>query len=334
MTKRMKDTDYLAISSRVKVLETRLLTPEQMDQVLEARSDDEAAKLLQEHGYPELDTAHPEKLDAALSAVRQETLADLEAGLPDSRYLDIFKVKYDYHNAKSILKARAMNLSAEHMLMDMGRIAAEDLKAAMESGDTGKLPGLLSSAVREAGEVLDSTRDPQLSDMVLDRWYYQDLTAVAAEIGSKFLQGYIWIQIDAANLRVAVRTLRMGKGSDFLKSALFPGGSIPEDSLFRAVESGDAGLEALYRTTALKSAAARGAEALSGGALTDFEKLCDDAVSLYLAEAKYVPFGEAPVLGYLVARETEYINLRILLMGRNTGLPAEVIRSRLRSSCV
>ena len=42
----------------------------------------------------------------------------------------------------------------------------------------------------------------------------------------------------------------------------------------------------------------------------------------------------SPLVGYLAARETEYTNLRILLMGRNTGLPADVIRARLRQSYV
>ena len=54
----------------------------------------------------------------------------------------------------------------------------------------------------------------------------------------------------------------------------------------------------------------------------------------YLAGAQFVPFGEAPLLGYLAARETEYTNLRILLLGRSTGLSADVIRSRLRASYV
>ena len=40
------------------------------------------------------------------------------------------------------------------------------------------------------------------------------------------------------------------------------------------------------------------------------------------------------LLAFLAARETEYTNLRILLMGRTTGLPADVIRARLRESYV
>ena len=53
-------------------------------------------------------------------------------------------------------------------------------------------------------------------------------------------------------------------------------------------------------------------------------------MSDYLSGAQFVPFGEAPLVGYLAARETEYTNLRILLTGRGTGLSPDVIRSRLR----
>ena len=49
----IKDTDYLAISARIKAMETTLLTRERMEQVLEAKTDDEALKLLQESGYPQ-----------------------------------------------------------------------------------------------------------------------------------------------------------------------------------------------------------------------------------------------------------------------------------------
>ncbi len=47
-----------------------------------------------------------------------------------------------------------------------------------------------------------------------------------------------------------------------------------------------------------------------------------------------IPFGEAPLLAYLAARETEYTNIRILLMGRAAGLSPEVTSGpRLRRTC-
>ena len=122
MSKKIKDTDYLVISARVKAMESGLLTRERMEQVLEAKSSEDAVKILQECGYPALDPADPAAMDAALSAAREETPKDLADGAPDPRYIDSFKLKYDYHNVKALLKAEAMGTSADSMLMDLGRV--------------------------------------------------------------------------------------------------------------------------------------------------------------------------------------------------------------------
>ena len=103
MANKIKDTDYLAISARVRAMETTLLTAERMERLLEARSDEEVSKLLQDCGYPELDAARPERMDAALSEAREALLADLGGSAPDAGFIDIFKLKYDYHNALSLI---------------------------------------------------------------------------------------------------------------------------------------------------------------------------------------------------------------------------------------
>ena len=334
MAKKIKDTDYLVISARVKAMETGLLSRERMEQILEAKSDEEAAKILQECGYPELDAADPEAMDAALSAAREETLSDVMDGAPEPRYIELFKLKYDYHNVKALLKAEAMGTSADRMLMDMGRVPAAVLKEAVRTGELDELPPMLASAVAEAREILDTTRDPQLSDIALDRWTYADMAALAEDTNSDFLRGYVAVQIDAANLRALVRTVRMGKSPEFLRGVLIEGGEIPTDGILTLSANHGSGMSEVYGPTRFAAAAEAGAEALRGGPLTEFEKLCDDAVGDYLAGAQYVPFGEAPLVGYLAARETEYTNLRILLMGRGAGLPADVIRSRLRAGYV
>ena len=146
------------------------------------------------------------------------------------------------------------------------------------------------------------------------------------------MKNYIKSRIDAVNLKALVRTLRMGKNTDFLRGALLPGGGVDIDAILNISANGGNNLTEIYNSTAFNKAAEAGADALkSGGALTEFEKLCDDAVSDDLDSAKLIPFGEAPVIAYLAARETEYSNLRILLMGLGAGLNPEIIRSRLRA---
>ena len=337
MAKRIKDTDYLSLSARVRAMENDLLTAEQFEQLIAAKSDDEARKLLQSFGYGELEPAHPEAIDADLTAVRSEALTDLGAGFPDAGCLDVFKLRYDYHNVKALLKADAMGVGAGAMLTDLGRVP---VGALWEDGhaknlrELDDLPGYLGDAAREGYEILSTTRDPQLSDIAVDRWYFRDMLETAERTGSEFLLGYVRLQIDCSNLRTLVRTLRMGKNADFLRGVLFDGGDIAPDELLRVSGNKGGGLAELYAPTPLASAAEEGAKAVGGGALTEFEKRCDDALGAYLDAASLIPFGEEPAIAYLAARETEYMNLRIVLMGRAVGVPADVIRSRLRAGYV
>lgn len=334
MAKKIRDTDYLALSAYLRAMENQLLTKDRMERILEAPTDAEAEKLLQECGYEHLDLSTPERMDASLLSARRRLMEDLASQLPDRRFMEIFRLKYDYHNLKALLKARLAGVDAQRILMDLGRVAPETLTAALESGEWDDLPPILASAAAEGKEILDTTRDAQLMDIALDRWYYREMTATADAAHSDFLRGYVRMQIDAVNLRALVRTIRMGKNADFLHQVLIDGGSISMEALIACSAQKGSGLAELYASTPLAAAAESGAAALKGGALTEFEKRCDDAVSGYLSDAKFIPFGEQPLVAYLAARESEFTNLRILLLGRSMGLAPEVIRSRLRESCM
>lgn len=329
---KIKDTDYLFLSARIKAMERRLISRERLERMLEARTPEDAAKVLAECGWPELPRVDLECVDRALKQHREATLKDLTSCAPNPQILEVFKVKYDYHNVKTLLKAAAMGVEPERLLISAGRVPAQALAEALRTGDMRGLPPVLRSAAAQAKEVLGGTGDPQQADLVLDRACYEDMAGIAVETGSEFLMGYVRISVDAANLRSAVRTLRMGKGTDFLEKVLLPGGSVETGRILAAAAGGQ--LEELYRATLLQDAAAAGSAALSGGRLTHFEKLCDDAVTAYLAGARYVAFGEAPLIGYLAARETELTNVRVILSGRLAGLDADTIRERLRESYV
>ncbi len=330
----INDTDYLVISARIKAMESKLLTRDRLDQMLDAKETGDALKILAEAGYPPFDPRRPDEMDRALGSVREEIFEDLGSTAPDTRLTDVFKAKYDYHNLKALLKAAAADGSADSMLMDMGRVAVPVLKNALAEGDMSFLPGALADAAVQGREVLDTTKDPQLSDVLIDRLMFAEQLSIAKASGSSFLEGYIRVQIDAANLKAAVRTLRMGKNAEFLEGVLCEGGEIAPADVLAAVRSSGSGLAELFAPTLLAKAAESGCAALSGGSLSDFEKLCDNAVCEYLSGALYVAFGEEPLIAYLAAVETEITNIRIVLMGKNAGLPADVIRSRLRETYV
>ena len=51
---KIKDTDYLFLSTRIRALERNLLTRERMERMLDAQTAGDAVKVLAECGYPEV----------------------------------------------------------------------------------------------------------------------------------------------------------------------------------------------------------------------------------------------------------------------------------------
>lgn len=323
-----KDTDYLAVSARVRAMENRLLTRERMEQMIEARDHADAAKVLTDCGYGELNEFTAAALETVLARAQSELFRDLGEAVGNRALIDVFRIKYDYHNAKVLVKAQARGVSPAALMLGGGRFAPEALEAAFQKDDLRACTEAFSAAIARAKEALASTGDSQLCDFILDRACYEELSATARESGSAFVEGYARLMADAVNLRSVVRTARLGKDRQFLEQALVPGGSVSEKDL-AAARMED--LPALFDGPLAKAAEAGAAVAApNGGSLTEFEKLCDDGVGSYIAQARRVPFGEQVVVGYLYAREAELTAIRTIMNGRLAGLEGDIIRQRLR----
>ena len=323
-----KKEAYLCISAMLRAREPRLLTNEKAERMLDAASFEDAAKLLTDSGYPDMSQMDANELEDCLAKHRDEIFAELARFSPDGRLVDVFRLKYDYHNAKAIIKAEAMGLDPLRLLSNSGRVAGKKLLELYNEDKRVQLPETLGTAMAEAKAVLARTGNPQLSDFVLDKAYFAELEKAAAELESDFLKGYATILIDSTNLKSTVRTLRMGKGQDFLREVLISGGNVGAERLANAADKES--IAVLYVHTRLERAAQLGGDSLDGSSMTAFELACDNAVNGYLREAKLISYGSAPVLAYMAAVEGEITAIRMILTGRLAGVAPQVIRERLR----
>lgn len=327
---RKKDTDYAAISARLHVMENRLLTRERMEQLIEAREDAECIKLMGDCGYPEPAALTLADLEGSLAKAQAELFEDLGKALDDPDVLAVFQVKYDYHNAKALIKSQARDTDAGRLLVEGGRYDPQTLAEEFQSGALGEnVSSSFQKAVWEAKDLLATSGDPQQADFLLDKACYGEMLAHAKATKSPFLIGYVQCTIDSLNLRAVVRALRAQRGKELLKTALIPGGTVDTEELAQA-KGGD--LPGLF-SGALKDAAAEGAALLDGrGSMTVFERLCDNAVVRYVQRAKQVPFGVETAVAYLFARQNELTALRIILSGRLAGIEKDTVRERLREA--
>lgn len=340
LNKKVKDTEFLFLTAMLRARETKMLDRDKTDRLLDAPYFDDAAKLLIECGYPDMSGMDSEQLNAAISRHRSEIFDEISKHLQAKKITDIFRVKYDYHNIKVLVKSMCANTDGSRLLSDSGRVGPKALTEAFITGARGGLPPAMARAISEAVGILSRTQNPQLADIETDKFCYGELLEIAAEIGDDFVSGYVRLLIDSANLKTAVRTLRMKKDLEFLKQAVIQGGDVEAEKLSALSPAGEE-LPGIFGRGLLAGAAHLGMSAVDGtqsgaapGRMTRFERECDNAATVYLSRAKRVSFGIAPVFAYLAAFETEITSVRMILTGKLSGIAPEVIRERLRESYV
>lgn len=327
------DTDYVTLSAILNARRARMLTADICDRMLTAPTYEEAAKELLELGYEDMSSMSERQILASLSKRSEETMRELQKLCPSPHVLDIFRLKYDYHNIKALIKSEAQEKDADELISSSGRVSPEALKDAFARDDYSRLPKMLGEAVEATKSTLHRTQNPQLADFEADRAYFREMKELAKLSESAFIEEYVRFLIDSVNLKTAVRAGKMNKGPDFLATVLLEGGSILPEKLSEAASQGGEALQTLYGSGPLKEAAAAGAEALAGGGeMTRFEKLIDNAERNVLRKSRIKPFGIEVLAEYLSLLESETMTLRMILRGRRSGLKPALIRERLRET--
>ena len=102
-----------------------MLTRERMDRMIDARDEGEALKVLSECGYGGTEGVSGQSLEGLLTQARAETFGEIRGAIPDPRVADLFQMKYDYHNAKALVKGEAMGADARRLLSTGGRYNPE-----------------------------------------------------------------------------------------------------------------------------------------------------------------------------------------------------------------
>lgn len=321
----MKDTEFLYATMRVRVNENNLLSPQAIERMADAKTPEEAAKIMSDAGYTDVSPRSFKDIERSLSEMRKSVMEFIREISPCPEICEVFALKYDFHNIKTIIKAAFTGTDAERLLSDSSYIPKEKLVSSIVGGDMSELPEIMRNAIISAKETLAHTRDPQLSDFLLDRAYFKMIKSAAEKSGSEFLKGYVRLLIDVANLRSAVRNLRQGRSGEVLEASLSEGGNIPA-AVFKAYD-----FEGGFSSSPLADAAKLGADAAAGKTgLTAFEKELDVVLIKYMQSAKYASFDERPLIAYIAARDAEAMSIRIIMAGKLEGLSGDEIRSRLR----
>ena len=325
MSKKIKDNQFICLSAILRAKEARMLSGAKLERMLAEPSFADACRIATEGGYEDMSQMDVAGINASLAAFRARELAEIAELAPDVSVLDLFRMKYGYHNAKVLVKSLGDPERDADLLSDAARFTPEELLEVYQSetGD-GKLPAGYAAAIREAKVALARTGNPQISDFILDKAYFSELLREAKHSGKPFIVDFVRLQIDKSDLRSALRTLGMPRREELLDYALIEGGTVSVEELRASMETKE-DLQRVYAPTVLGRAA-------GASGMTQFEKEADNAVRDYVLQSNFISFGQEVLVEYLSALENEITSLRIILTGKRMGIPEAKLRERLRES--
>jgi V/A-type H+-transporting ATPase subunit C len=327
------DSRYAYAVGRIRVLETRLLDTAKLSRMIEAKNADEAMRLLGETEYADLVSraAGPHDYTQVTAGEIARVYSLMKKLLPDEPLVDLFLIKYDIHNMKVALKAHFQGKSFEHLLLDAGLVPAKLMTYVCQQEKLPGVPEEYYGFAAAAARAYEDSKDPKAIDVVLDRLQYSHTIAFAERHGYAFLARLLASQADLANIKSLVRTKRLGRGRDFLAENLLAGGTMPQAVFLEAVTEDYPAIVGRFSGSPYRAVVEQGISALlEGRGLTTLEKLSDGFLTELSRQARFQAFGPEPIINYILAKENEVRNIRIIMIGKLNGVPNEEIRERLR----
>ena len=184
------------------------------------------------------------------------------------------------------------------------------------------------------GELAGQPGNPHELDEQLHHERFGRMRRAAAEIGTEFFEELVGRWGDLVNFEAMARAKLLGQAGQSLARRLVPGQQEPELFLRAAGEPWEQ-LPRLFAGTPLERGSARVAEeAGREGAMPTLGKAMDDALIAFVRGARRLAMGPEVVTGFLLGREIEARNLRIIFVGVARNMGGQAIRRRLREPYV
>jgi V/A-type H+-transporting ATPase subunit C len=338
--------NYPYVTARVKAKRASLLPPETYDRLL-LMEIPEIARFLGEREYKAqmlalgakysgvdlIEYAVSRNLSETYNRIYEFSEGSLRAMI--GRYLD----RYDLENIKTIVRAKTYGASAgevEEDLVPAGSFNEEFLDRLVE------MPTLDAVFVELAGTIYAAalaglkkkpsqvTNWSEWEDLVSRLYYAELLSSIPPSTEpNRFMRQFIQREIDIINLKTLLRA--WAATAKFEREIFLDGGfELPPDELRDLVTLDK---QALARRLQDYSFYEDIADALEKVEESGVGFLVRRVEKVHLLEAaRYAhlhPLSILPILDFIVRKDREAINIRLIARGKESGLPLETIRDLL-----
>lgn len=344
----MNRENFIAASTSTRIYEDDLLKARDLERLNDYESLREVLNALNDSSYGSFiqDLNRDEEYEKILNKELVKVYQRISDVTPDKNISQYLIEKYNFHNLKLIVKEIIQEEDYSKIYSPMANLDSAYIKRElMTSGDGGfDLPGvgkiedrdIYLSYAKKALEAYRETENPAMIDISLDKSYYERELDLAEETGIESLIDYTKEAIDLINIKTLLRIRGQKLDFDHLKNSLIEGGNLAKSDVLSMLSANTE--EIVSKTSSLKinsylrDSLDRDRDETEN--LLNLEKAIDDHFMDFAKKAKSMTYGPEVLLGFLIAKEQEIKNLRIIFISKLNSLPKDFTRERLRETYV
>lgn len=333
-----KNDDFVEASAYLRVLEKRMLNSGGMSRILEAKDASETLKQISQNSEADFSSLKKvEDYEEVLKDGLKKTYELMYKLSPRREVIDVTAAKYVFHNLKVALKSEFAGLNMSRLYSDIPDIdmtAAEALvSGAADDEKGGELPDYFKKAALEAKSAFEESRDPQDIDIVCDRHMFERMLSLCGKIENGLITEYVKTSIDFHNIKTLIRVKNMNKGSRFLGGALVQGGLTDVKFFLEHYDKSSDAYSSVFYYKYFGDAVKRGMESfVKTGNYGALEKVFDNRLIEIVKNAKFSAFGPDVPFAYVISKENELRQIRLLVAGKYNGMRSEDLKERMRDN--
>ena len=329
----IKDIDYKAINTLIRTYELKLLQKDDFERLLKA--DDLKATLdtlkATDYEFDQEELLQTKQFNEMLMAHLADVYREMYEVAPQPQLLDLFTLRYTYHNLKVLLKDLFLESNQETLLIPIGSLSVDQLKTLVSSGKNDNAHPLMVEAVRLTKEDFEERQLIEAVTVYMDTYYLRHLRAISDDLQNEDISAIVDILIDLYNLTTLVRSLNQGKPRSHLYALLSSSGTVSKQDLIDDSINGAVSVLKKYYSSKVYGSKLEVVIEDNKINTLKLDKIMDELISEIVSEGIYQAFGPMPLLGYIYAKETEITNLRLLLVGKDNQIDETILRERMRT---
>ena len=326
---------FSQVNTALSVRENWMLSPQRFQDLLKAKDSSQVAQLLVGTAY-DLTSEQLGQLETIETVLMKELVKEYAWAFeqtPCEEVVQLFSLKYTYHNLKVLLKAKARQADLKHLLIPIGCYSLEALEHAVLTLSDEQCPDFMVEEIRATWSEYQGYHDVRVIELGMDFAYFKHLKRLLTVLDEAVFEDLVKLKIDFYNLTTVKRGLDQGKPRSFIYQLVSDEGSLTADQYVELFEQ-DQVLSWFsqnnpegFDTDLLAYETQLAETGVTSQALEHLESLL---IFKVLENGRYQADGPLVLARYLFGKELEVKNLRLILAGRDNQLSEESIKERMR----